>query len=317
MKYGVGKNGYPNGQAKHSYTNGQGKNGYPNILFRDTNSGVLIKVGSPVVRDLAPVGQGLVQGLAPVVQGLLPSDKEPNPKETSKPQPQCITFFPDGCVHHMSILDKMTIDRFVHTPYMGEDQYKVLIFQDRMKLKMYPRLKLGHDAARSLVIDNAGGNSEYSEAISMHYFEHVFMGKDFILENEVQYWREFKMVDYICTISDERIGVSVTRAMGFPHSSMFGKTDAEHLLKKKINGLIMACDLVLNKHSFTKSILHVWCQNKRIADLVKEAYEEVLEIDSMELKVLCDVAVILTICDDKDIYSNRSERKNKIIVINQ
>lgn len=215
----------------------------------------------------------------------------------------------------MSIKDKMAIDQFVETPYLGEDQYKVLVFEDRMKLTKYPKLQLGHDAARSLVIDNAGGNSEYSEAMSMHYFEHVFNGKDFILENEVEYWREFKMVDYICTIRNERIGVSVTRAMGFPHSSMFVKKDAENLLKKKINGLIVACDLVLTKHSFTKSILHVWCQNKRIANLVREAYEEAIEIDAMGLKVLCDVAVILTICDDKDIYTNRSEKKNRIMTI--
>lgn len=227
----------------------------------------------------------------------------------------CLTSFLDGSVHRITMEAKMRIDHFISLPYLGESDYRVSVFRDKLNLKPYEKLKLGPDAARSLLIDNAGGNSEYSEAISIHYYENVFGASDFILETEVEYWRDYKMVDYICTINNQRIGVSVTRAMGFPRSSSFTREDGKNLLKRKINGLIVACDLVITKHSFTKSILHIFCQNNRIAHIMKEVYEQELEIDSMGLKVLCDVIVVITVCNEKNIYTNRCEKKNKIIVI--
>ncbi len=230
-------------------------------------------------------------------------------------KPICFTNFQDGTTHYISIKSKMDIERFITIPYLGEEEYRVSVFRDKLKLKDYKNLKLGHDAFRSLTMDNAGGASDYSEAISIHYFENVFQGSEFILENEVKYWMEYKMVDYVCTIKNQRIGVSVTRAMGFPHSSRFTRKDGKELLRNKINGLIVACDLVMSTHSFTKSILHVWCQNNRIANIMNEVYEQELEIDSMDLKVLCDVIVIITVCNDKNIYTNRVENKNKILVI--
>ncbi len=250
-------------------------------------------------------------------EGLVPLILEENlviKKDPSEPKYN-ITLFPDECVHTIRIEDKMKIYNFIQTPYLGEDNYRVMVFNDKMEIKKYSQLQLGYDAARSMITNNAGGASEYSEAVSMHYFEHGFNGTDFILETEVQYWKEYKMVDYICTIKNQRIGISVTRAMGFPCSDRFIKKDAINLLKRKINGLIVACDLVITKYSFTKSILHVWCQNQRISDLVQKAYEDELEIDSMGLKVLCDVTVILTICNDKDLYTNREENKTKMLVI--
>lgn len=123
-------------------------------------------------------------------------------------------------------------------------------------------------------MDNAGGASEYTEAMSIHYFENVFDGSEFILENEVQYWKEHKMVDYMCTINKQRFGVSVTRAMGFPRSSGFTYKDGKELLRSKIKDLIVACDLVITKHSFIKSILHIWCQNNHISGIMKDICEQ-------------------------------------------
>jgi len=228
---------------------------------------------------------------------------------------QVTTLFLDGCVHKMNLVQSILLGNFIESPYLGENDYKMVVYRDYMKIKNIKDLKFGTDAIRSLTINNAGGNSTYSEALSIHYFDNIFKAKDFILEEEVEYWKDYKMVDYICTINDLRIGVSVTRAMGFPTVDKFKKNDAETLLKRKINGLIVACDLVVDKYSFNKSILHIWCQNEEIADMVQEAYEKELRIDSMGLKVLCDVIVILTICDDNDIYYNprrRNRRKRKV-----
>ena len=232
---------------------------------------------------------------------------------TSSGDPTCRTTFNDGTIHETTIKNRMEIDYDIMEP--RSIQYQTSVFTDKLYVVNEDKIVFGSDSARCLVVDNAGGASEYSEAMSMYYFENIYGGSNFILENEVKYWLEFKMVDYVCTIHDKQIGVSVTRAMGYPHSTMFTKEEAIYLIHKKIKGLIVACDLVIDEHSFTKSILHIWCQNQRIADVMKEVYEEELELDSKKLKVLCDVIVIITICDDKNIYTNRTQYKNDMLVI--
>lgn len=207
----------------------------------------------------------------------------------------------------------MMISNFIDSPYLGENNYKTLVFSDNFFLSAPNKLILSSQASKGLIIDNAGGASEYSESMSIHYFENVFNASDIILEKEVKYWSDLKMVDYICTVNKTKIGVSVTRAMGFPCSSRFTRADGVQLLRRKINGLIVACDLVITEHSFNKSILHIWCQNQRIADIMREVYEQELQIDSMGLKVLCDVAVIISICNNKNIYTNNTEYKNRIL----
>ena len=226
----------------------------------------------------------------------------------------CISLFSDGSVHKIPINHIMKITRSISDPYV-EYEYKISVLKDYLELVDHSEIRLGEDASRALTTNNAGGASEYSEAMSIHYFENVFDAKDFVLENDVKYWQDYKMVDYICTIKDQKIGVSVTRAMGYPCSFSFNKKDAKILLDKKIHGLVVSCDLVITKHSFNKSILHIWCQNERIASLMKKVYREELKLDSMDLKVLCDVIVILTICNDKNIYTNRILWKNKILNI--
>ena len=281
----------------------------------------------PITVDLFNLGPIFIplRGTKNVIGGVgyNPNNSEPNNRKISnKNNPNKIsnknnpTSFPDGTIHCISMKSSVKIEDFIITPYI-EDDYRVTVFYDKLNLKEYNDLNLSHDASRSLITDNAGGNSDYSEAISMHYFEHVFEGSEFILENEVEYWKEYKMVDFICSIKDQRVGISVTRAMSFPDSYTFDRDDGVELIHRKLSGLIVACDLVIKKHSFTKSILHIWCQNQRIADIMKDVYEQELEIDSLGLKVLCDVIVIITVCNDRDLYTNRDEEKDKIMIMNE
>ncbi len=292
------------------------------FLVRKGPTKVQNKSVNKTVRKASPVRKGGTI-LEPLVSGgflLVPDNEITTVNEVieyEKPlESQSLTPFPGGSIHIISTRNKLIVDNFMQIPYLDEHNYTSAVVYDRLKLKLHKELVLGHHASRSLITDNAGGASEYSEAISMHYLENVYGGSDFILENEVRYWSEFKMVDFICTIYGQRIGVSVTRAMGYPCSSRFTKEDGRHLLSKKINDVIVACDLVITCHSFAKSILHVWCQNQRIADIMTELYEEELKIDSMGLKVLCDVLVIITVCSNKNIYTNNVQKKNLILNIN-
>lgn len=145
-----------------------------------------------------------------------------------------------------------------------------------------------------MLVDNAGGSSAYSEAMSIHCFCQAG-ATDIVFEKDVKYWANFKMVDFICTLQKVRVGVSVTRAMGYPVESRFTESDAHRLLDKKLDGLIIARNGIAEAHSFFYCILHIWCQSERIKDLVMDQYTY-FESDYPDVQVIC------TVSDDCKIY---------------
>lgn len=181
------------------------------------------------------------------------------------------------------------------------------IFRDSWYIPRNNQLSLCNDSKRSLDSENAGGNSSISEMMSIEYFSRVFGAKDVLLEMEVQYWIDYKMVDFVCTIPSKeknvRVGVSVTRAMGYPHPENFTYEKGLNLLQKKLYGLIVSRNGVTKKHSFYKSILHVWCQTPYIAYLLQKAYES-FDIQDYGLNIKGVVILQLTVCSEKSLYTN-------------
>lgn len=159
------------------------------------------------------------------------------------------------------------------------------------------------DAQRSMDIDNAGGKSAVSEMFSIDYFNRMYNAENTIFEQQVGYWIDYKMVDYICTINGSRVGVSVARAMGYPTIDDFTEDNAEKLLQRKLYGLIVARNAVIKDQSFYKSILHIWCQDMRIAQLLRQAYSN-LDDNDYGLDVKGIVLLQLTVCSDDQLYKN-------------
>ncbi len=156
----------------------------------------------------------------------------------------------------------------------------------------------------SVLLGNAGGNSDISEMMSIEYYIRSCKATNFLFETEIQYCVNYKMVDYICDVDGRRVGVSVTRAMGYPRPEDFTYARALRLLHKKLYGLIVARNAVCKKQSFKKSILHVWCQNLRIAKLIKKAYSS-FSINDYGLDIKGFVILHITVCKDSYIYTNK------------
>lgn len=207
-------------------------------------------------------------------------------------------------INELSYLRKLLTDKEIAPSYSHSvvtDTYK-----DKNTI-------LSVTAARSLDQKNAGGKSEVSEALSINYFEKLIDAKDIILEMEVEYWIDYSMVDYICSVGENRIGVSVTRAMGHSkqpgikkiilNEAMFSDEDAENLLKRKLYGLIVSRNSVMEKHSFFRSVLHVWCQSQRIADLLRSKFES-YDLNDFGLDIKGSVILLLTVCNNENIYYN-------------
>lgn len=184
----------------------------------------------------------------------------------------------------------------------GNVTYMSHIFIDTYQLPNYENTCI--ESKKSLLIDNAGGKSEISEMFSIDYFVSIYGAHNVIFEKEVDYWATYKMVDYICTIDNQRVGVSVARAMGYPTPCRFTPEIAASLLHKKLYGLIVARNCVNKSQAFYKSILHIWCQTSHIADLLAAAFRNLNAAD-YGLDVKGVVLLQLTICNDVQIYRNK------------
>jgi hypothetical protein len=172
---------------------------------------------------------------------------------------------------------------------------------------------LHSDARRCMRVPNAGGHSELSEAFSIDLLATAFGVKECILEMEVQYTMDYKMVDYILAIPTDvltdragqpvRVGVSVTRAFTPRIPGPYSVDTAAALLQKKLSGLIISRETVVEKHQFFQSVLHVWAPDKHTAEMLVRAVTE-HRIDLAGLEVLGFLDVWISICKDPRIYKN-------------
>ena len=169
----------------------------------------------------------------------------------------------------------------------------------------YKRVVLPELAAYSLSIENTGGSSNISEALSMKYMYMRYGTTEFIPEMEVSYWIDYKKVDYLMfdKKNGEYIGVSVTRAVPYPRDGEYTLQQAETLLQKKLYGLVVARSSVSDDYGFSTSILHIWCYNKMAAINIQKAH--VLLLNGPDASIFESVSVICTICGNDYIYTNR------------
>jgi hypothetical protein len=200
-------------------------------------------------------------------------------------------------IHHGGVIGRhlLRLDKKTHQQSIIIDEYY-----------LRDRVILCSSAKKSLEVVNAGGKSQVSEALSIDYFVKYYHACDIVFEMEVEYWSCYSMVDYLCTIKQQRVGVSVTRAMGYPDEKMFDEQSASYLLKKKLYGLIVSRNATSERHSFYRSVLHVWCQSQRIAQLVQEAFSA-LDLDDFGLDIKGTVILVLSICSFAGIYNNSQE----------
>lgn len=155
---------------------------------------------------------------------------------------------------------------------------------------------------RSMLIPNAGGSSDKSEALSMQYMNYLFGATQFVPEMEVSYWIESKICDYLMRLGKENFGVSVTRAVSYPFTSEYTYEQAMRLMDKKLYGLIVARNSISKKHKFMRSILHIWCISQEAAHVIKKAYHDIIKKDIHN--TYDNVYVICSICPHKYIYTN-------------
>jgi hypothetical protein len=215
-------------------------------------------------------------------------------------------FRPQGClssnIHYM-----LGREIAVHTTTAGDMQVQgalrgcptMRIVIDRFQ-QLNNVIRLGVEAHQIVDEPNAGGASVVSEALSAEYMVRRFSATAVVTEMQIPYFSpNWKKVDYLTTIYNERVGVSVTRAMGYPSPAVFVLEDALRLCRKKLTGLVVARAGIKPSVGYSRSILHCWCQDSRIADLMVQAFEIfIAQSDEEERASFNNIVVMLTVADN-------------------
>lgn len=169
--------------------------------------------------------------------------------------------------------------------------------------KSAQHLRLSPDSIKIFEEPNAGGNSLNSEGLSMEVLAQLYDARDVITEMEVTYWNDnWKKCDYIANVCGNNVGVSVTRGMFYPNPDGFERKDAEKLLHRKLDGLVVARSGIQGAGSFQNSILHIWCETHKIADIITDVW------DSLSAEMRDNIVVILTVTDASYIFYDKHDR---------
>lgn len=143
---------------------------------------------------------------------------------------------------------------------------------------------------------NAGGNSVVSEVLSYELIGRTFGAQFEYSEMQLQYWPpESKKTDYSVTIDkQQRVGVSVTRAMHFLGDHLFTEWDASMLLRKKLHGVNLSSQNIVKKQKWERQILHIWTRSASIAKHIGRAYKK------LKSELRTNTIVIVTVAQECD-----------------
>jgi len=153
--------------------------------------------------------------------------------------------------------------------------------------------RFGVDALRVLQEMNAGGASEFSEAVSFEIFRRLLGATLVNTEMSIAYkWQEWsKKTDYTCRVAEDVLAVSVTRAMKFGPAP-FTAEDASRLLEKKLYGCQMSNRDVLSADRWKKQCLHILTGHQYIVDLLRTTFVSILEHTP---ELVGDTVVVITL----------------------
>lgn len=141
----------------------------------------------------------------------------------------------------------------------------------------------------------AGGSSGLSEAFA---FEVLARCEGAILvktETEIVYEpADSKKTDILVTIDGHRIGVSVTRAVGFPREDPYTVMTAQMLLEDKLADILVSSANVVAEDAWVKQILHVIAYEPMHGDSMMTAWA------AIDPALRADTILWVTVTDGDD-----------------
>lgn len=148
---------------------------------------------------------------------------------------------------------------------------------------------------------NAGGSSGLSEIFAFEQLarcEHASLLKT---ETEIVYDTAGKITDLEVQIATHKIGVSVTRAFGYPLGTPYALSQAQTLITRKLQDIQTSTANVSAADKWDKQILSVLAWDDQAADVVGQAWmaaDAATKADTL-------LVVSVTAGEDQFIYTNQ------------
>ena len=143
---------------------------------------------------------------------------------------------------------------------------------------------------------NAGGSSVLSEVFSYEVLARCEGALLLKTETEVRYDQAGKITDLLVEIDGEKVGVSVTRAVGFPRDAPYTIEQARALLEDKLSDILISSANVSAEDAWVKQVLHVVAYAEQHAESVRAAWAQV------DSTVRADTIVLVTVTDGDDAF---------------
>ena len=132
---------------------------------------------------------------------------------------------------------------------------------------------LSDEGVEILEAGNAGGSSLYSEIQAFEVLRRCEEASLLKTEGEITYTTsETSITDLLLEIDALKVGVSVTRAYGWPPEDPYTTEQAVDLLTKKLEGILESSANVSEEDEWVKQVLHVIAYTPDHSDTVVEAF---------------------------------------------
>ena len=144
---------------------------------------------------------------------------------------------------------------------------------------------------------NLGGSSVLSEVFSFEVLNRCELAVLLKTESEIVYDDpDSKKTDLLVEIDSTQVGVSVTRAYGYPPEDPYLESDAEVLLNGKLSDVLISTAAVSNEDGWHKQILHILAYEPRHADSVYTAWS------NLDHSITADTIVVVTVTEGEDSF---------------
>jgi hypothetical protein len=144
---------------------------------------------------------------------------------------------------------------------------------------------------------NLGGSSIHSELVSFEVLAACEQAELLKTEGEITYRDSGgKKTDMLLRIDALTIGVSVTRAYGYPPENPYTYDQAFDLLSGKLSDVLLANANVAAEDMWEKQILHVIAYEAEHGAQILAAFEQI------DVATKADTIVIITVTDGNDAF---------------
>jgi hypothetical protein len=245
--------------------------------------------------DMAPDAPEVVDvgGDADVPGAEVPDLPPDVPDEPDLPEDRCEDVEPgpafgeiDGACGFLdaAVLAQSEPGLFLNRIDFGDDPYDEADF-----------CRLSEGGREVITDENAGGSSLLSEAFSFEVLARCEAATLLKTENEVVYTNPMgKLTDLLVSIDGQKVGVSVTRAVGFPRDDPYTVERARDLLEGKLEGVLASSENVSDEDRWVKQILHVVAYGEGHAESMETAWGQIDDA------IRADTVVIVTLSDGED-----------------